>query len=345
MSTEPAASVKNQSEALLKLDNARRLLAEVKTVREAKEIRDKAQAIQHFLKQQGYSEEAIADAAELKLRAERRLGELLAADGERRGGKNKATNLPGGSSHPLPDGVSQKQSHHWQKVASVAEPDFERYVASARQIGRITTKGAVRLARQSAVINNCAPGTCTVRDLQRLIDLGRTFGTIYVDPPWRYGNQATRAATNNHYRTLTVDEIAAHPVKELAAANAHLHLWTTNAFLSESKHILESWGFTYKSVFVWVKPRMGIGNYWRVSHEFMLLGIRGDCPFLDRSQRSWLECEPQAHSAKPDAVRMAIEKVSPGPRLELFGRTITEGWTVWGDQIAKRLFDGDVELL
>ena len=187
--------------------------------------------------------------------------------------------------------------------------------------------------------------TCSVTDLQALIDRGLKFGAIYADPPWLYGNQGTRAATGNHYGGMTVDEIAAMPVARLAADNAHLHLWTTNAFLFDCKSIMEAWGFEYKSCLVWVKPQMGIGNYWRVSHEFMLLGVRGSCPFLDRSQMSWIQEPRTKHSAKPEAVRKMVESVSPGPYLELFGRRIAPGWVVWGDQIKRTMFESDVEAL
>jgi N6-adenosine-specific RNA methylase IME4 len=78
---------------------------------------------------------------------------------------------------------------------------------------------------------------------------------------------------------------------------------------------------------------MGIGNYWRVSHELLLLGVRGRCPFEDRSRKSWLQADRTEHSRKPREVREAIEKVSPGPYLELYGRERIHGWTVYGNQI------------
>jgi N6-adenosine-specific RNA methylase IME4 len=180
----------------------------------------------------------------------------------------------------------------------------------------------------------------SVSSLQTLIDAGQTFGTIYADPPWKYGNQATRAATSKHYGTMTLADIAALPVASLAAPESHLHLWTTNAFLPDSFSILDAWGFEYKSVFVWCKPRMGLGNYWRVSHEFLVLGVRGSTVFADTSLLSWASLKrPKKHSQKPHAVRQMIEKASPGPRLELFARACVPGWTVWGNQIEKSLFD------
>ena len=164
-----------------------------------------------------------------------------------------------------------------------------------------------------------------------------TYKTIYADPPWKYGNQATRAATDNHYETLDVDDICALEidgvhVSELAASNSHLHLWTTNAFIFEAKRVIEAWGFEYKSCFVWVKPQIGIGNYWRVSHEFMLFGIRGKLKYANRSQSSWLESPRTRHSTKPGRVREIVELVSPAPRLELFAREKHPGWTSWGNE-------------
>ena len=183
--------------------------------------------------------------------------------------------------------------------------------------------------------------TCVISDLYELIEQGKKFGTIYADPPWKYSNQGTRAATDNHYETLTPDEIAAFPIKDLIADHAQLHLWTTNAFLFETQKILEAWGFEYKDIFVWVKPQMGLGNYWRVSHELMVLGVRGDVPFLDHTQRSWIKERRTTHSTKPESVRRIVEKVSPGPFLELFGRRTTEGWVVWGNEIERTLFNAE----
>ena len=187
--------------------------------------------------------------------------------------------------------------------------------------------------------------TCTVKDLQTLIEMGMKFGTVYADPPWAYSNQATRASTDNHYDTMSVEDICALPVQDLAADEAHLHLWTTNAFLFETQKIMEAWGFEYKSVYVWVKTQMGIGNYWRVSHELMLLGVRGGLTFQEHDKMSWGEFPRTKHSAKPKPIRAIIEGVSPGPRLELFGREAVHGWAVWGNEIKRDLFTKNVKEL
>jgi N6-adenosine-specific RNA methylase IME4 len=118
-----------------------------------------------------------------------------------------------------------------------------------------------------------------VSTLDVLVNRRVKFATVYADPPWPYSNTASRAAAENHYRTMTLDAIRNEPVKSVAAENSHLHLWTTNAFLREAFDVMHDWGFKYKSCLIWVKPQLGMGNYWRVSHEYLLFGIRGDLPF------------------------------------------------------------------
>lgn len=174
--------------------------------------------------------------------------------------------------------------------------------------------------------------------LEKLIAKSEKFGVIYADPPWVYDNQGTRAATGNHYSGLTVDELCNLPVSELSADDAHLHLWTTNAFLFDCQRIFDAWGFEYRSSLIWVKPQMGIGNYWRNSHEFLLTAIRGNAKrFNDRSLKSWIECDRSRHSEKPFIVRDFIKRASPGPYLEMFARTPADGWTCWGNQIERGL--------
>lgn len=177
-------------------------------------------------------------------------------------------------------------------------------------------------------------------DLDRLVGDGLRFRTIYADPPWDYSKTVGRGAARRHYRTMSLDAICAEPVPLLAAETAHLHLWTTNGFLREAFAVIDAWGFSYKSCFVWAKSQLGTGNYWRVSHEFLLLGVRGNLPFADRSQRSWLEAARTVHSRKPDIIRSLIEKVSPPPYLEMYGRAEIHdpAWTVYGNQVERRLF-------
>jgi N6-adenosine-specific RNA methylase IME4 len=219
-------------------------------------------------------------------------------------------------------------------------PAKEQYLPGAEQKARQWANRALEKHRRRALAAESRKKGVVVYDdvvttLEELIEQGKKFATIYADPPWNYGNQGTRAATGNHYGSLTLEEICQEPIPELTEENAHLHLWTTNAFLFEAKQVMEAWGFIYKSVLLWVKPQLGIGNYWRVCHEFLLFGLKGKLAMQDAHKTipSWHELDRTRHSRKPDEFRKFIEAVSYAPRLEMYGREAHEGWAVYGDEI------------
>jgi N6-adenosine-specific RNA methylase IME4 len=333
------------------LTDAAAKVAEATTIDEVKQIRDAAEAARGQSKKIDLTEDITVDAAAIKVHATRQLGQLLratelakGAPGNQYTGKKVVRSQAATGPVRLRDlGITKSESSRAQQIASLPAATFNHYVkecVESRQ--EPTTAGLLRLAKQQTVNATLLPESHSsdrfVRDLRTLIAEGRRFSTIYADPPWRYDNQGTRAATNNHYPTMTVEQIAAEPVAELAAADCHLHLWTTNGFLPAAFSIIEAWGFTYKSMFVWVKPTLGIGNYWRCSHELLLFACKGHLPFRDRGQRSWIELDRQGHSEKPEEIRTLVEKVSLGPYLELFGRAVPENpaWTVFGNQLNRK---------
>ncbi len=328
----------------MRLDDARRALAEIKTIDEAKGILDVAHAAAVYARKAKLGLETQNHATEIKLRAERRAGELLEYLERKQGMRSDITSSTGGKSSPYARALKDNQlsyqaAYRWRRIASLPSADFEHHIATTKNSGgELTTKTLLRyVARWERRRNVKAKETetLTIEDLHNLVGK-KTFGTIYADPPWPYDNQASEGAAIAHYDSLSIEELRALPVAQLAADPAHLHLWTTNGFLPEALDLMEAWGFDYKSVFVWVKPELGLGNYWRVCHEFLLLGVNGNCTFPG-SERSWLEHPRRAgHSIKPAAVRKLVERVSPAPRLELFARTVHDGWVCWGNEIARR---------
>lgn len=190
------------------------------------------------------------------------------------------------------------------------------------------------------VDHGCTDLPSIVENLSTLLALGAKYGTVLADPPWQYDNVASRAAAENHYSTMSVEEICSEPVRQLIGEHAHLHLWTTNAFLESAFTVMRAWGFEFKSCLVWIKPTIGMGNYWRVSHEFLLFGTRGRLPFGCNDIPSWVLAPRTSHSRKPFRFRELIEQVSSGPYLELYGREEQPNtdWTVYGNQVERRLF-------
>jgi N6-adenosine-specific RNA methylase IME4 len=165
------------------------------------------------------------------------------------------------------------------------------------------------------------------------------YATVLADPPWNIQQIGTGSPP---YDLMTVDQIAALPVGALAKDDAHLWLWVTNASLFAGRQVLQDWGFTYRSVLTWIKPRFGMGHWLRNQTEHVLLGTRGNAPILFRGQGSWFYAPVQEHSHKPEEQYAIIERCSPGPFVELFARRPRRGWHVWGNQVASDLeFGGD----
>ena len=159
------------------------------------------------------------------------------------------------------------------------------------------------------------------------------FATILVDPPWPL------QSGEKHYRTMSLARIMALPVGALAARDAHLWLWTTNALLPKAYEVAAAWGFTVRSPLTWVKFRLGLGGRYQLRNatEQLLFCTRGRAPLGSRSQPTWFNAPVQEHSRKPAEQFAIIERVSPGPYLELFARRRPESnqpWAVWGDQVA-----------
>ena len=144
------------------------------------------------------------------------------------------------------------------------------------------------------------------------------------------------------YPTLTLDQIGALPVADHLAPTAHCYLWVPNALLPEGLAVLAAWGFAYKANLVWHKVRRdggsdgrGVGFYFRNVTELLLFGTRGRNArtlAAGRRQVNLIASRKREHSRKPDEQYPLIEACSPGPYLEMFGRGVRPGWTVWGNQ-------------
>lgn len=335
-----------QPQELIVLTETAQALAQVRTIDEAKDLRDKSEAVRAYARKARLGRDILVEASVIKARAERRLGEML-----------RETPLAAGSSGnqhtgPLPIaedapctletlGLTKSESSRLQRIATLPEKAFEAHVEQTTAKDReVTVASLLRLAKEhepveAPIVREQESHAHSCLSLQQLVDSGQRFGAVYADPPWPYKNQASRAATSNHYRSMSIEAICEEPIAQLAADESHLHLWTTNAFLLDAFDVLEAWGFEYKSCFVWVKPQMGMGNYWRVSHEFLLLGVRGSLRFADNAQMSWISARRNKHSQKPESVRNLIELVSPAPYLEMYGRQLplNHDWTIYGDQL------------
>lgn len=177
----------------------------------------------------------------------------------------------------------------------------------------------------------------------------KKYNVIYLDPPWKYNerkNTGTKfgGGAGGHYPTMTLDEIAALPVGDIAADNCALFLWCTFPYLNEQIKLFEKWGFKYKTLgFSWIKtnknnqkPFFGVGYYTKSNCEICLLATKGKMKPVKNTVSSCVIAPRREHSRKPDEVRAAIvELFGDVPRIELFARESGNGWDVWGNEVNK----------
>ena len=165
-------------------------------------------------------------------------------------------------------------------------------------------------------------------------ELTPPYSTIVADPPWPSMHQRAtyhRGKPERHYRTMDVDVIAALPIGNIAAPDAHLWLWAVNRLMADAYRVVRAWGFTPMSLLTWCKPGPGMGYYLRSNTEHCIFATRGQ-PMVPEmaSTSTWHVWPREMHSAKPAPFGDIVEQVSPGPYVELFARAPRLGWDSWG---------------
>lgn len=149
---------------------------------------------------------------------------------------------------------------------------------------------------------------------------------------------------------MAMDDIWALPVESVAADDCVLFIWVTWPMLLDCLKTIERWGFCYKTcAFSWVKARanqiemfqdfvdpwMGLGYWTRSNSEVCLLATRGKPKRQHADVRQAIIEPRREHSRKPACVHERIERLVPGPYLELFARAPRLGWTVWGNETGR----------
>ena len=169
----------------------------------------------------------------------------------------------------------------------------------------------------------------------------KKFAVIYADPPYQFEfTESQRRAVENHYHTMTFEELKNLPVPDIAGENCVLLLWTPACKLIEAASLLNAWGFLYRTHAVWVKNTIGMGYYFRAQHEVLLLGIKGTPPAPSENNRppSVIRARRRGHSEKPEKVYRLIEQMYPHiEKIELFARPKKPrpGWTFWGNEVPR----------
>lgn len=204
-------------------------------------------------------------------------------------------------------------------------------------------------------------------------ELTPPYSTIVADPPWSYAGSTYngrtspwRSTSTQSYSLLSIEDIAALPVADIAAPDAHLYLWAVNPLMHRAFEVVSAWGFIHDTVLTWCKPGPGLGAGFRSNTEHLIVarkGTRGnatcetcggrkrgarrcDCdkpvwssemgavpplrPFEAVGEGSWFTASRRSHSEKPALFGDLVERMSPGPYVELFARSPRLGWDSWG---------------
>jgi len=315
------------AQAALALYNAaRHALAEAHRVDEVKDIRDKAVALQIYA-QQAKDRELVEHATEIRMRAERRAGELLREIEKNKGarGQLRGRDSSGGRKRQPPEdttpkladqNVTKSQSSRWQRLAAMDSETFEARVQGAKRKAVNVLDGAGKRTRQEMHAED-------EERVKLLRPIAGTFLTLLIDAPLEFDWLSESARKTPGYATMTPEELFALPVPQWAAEQCHLYLCSPNNFKPLCHRLVEHWGFAYKSTLTWKKPRWGQGQYFRNQTEHVLFAVRGELRTRSDSISTIFEGDlpPGAlHSEKPEALYQIIRAASYPPYGEAFQR-------------------------
>lgn len=273
-------------------------------------------------------------------RGKRGAGKLLAEIERSEGGRP-----PNNSSHDamslyaqiLKDSdLGHTTANHWQLEARVPEERFEQFIAETKAKGQELTSVGLRALAQIEIRRE------EIDRLRRMPPppppIGK-YNVIVIDPPWPYGGDYDPSTIwgqlASPYPEMDLDEL--EELKKLIIPAAHddciLWLWTTNTFMHEAYHLLETWGFAPKTILTWFKQQqIGVGYWLRGQTEHCLLAVKGKPAITHEAQGTALFAKPRGHSVKPDEFYQLVDSLCPGRKLDMFARRGREGWDTWGKE-------------
>lgn len=229
----------------------------------------------------------------------------------RYGGCKRATPVISAADATAATGISKWQVSRWSKSLA----DRDRFVENLS--GRMWRFAWSRGARDQM----------HAEDEERVRSLVRRegkFRTLVIDPPWDYEWLSIAGRAKPGYATMTHDELLSLDVRGWAEDECHLYLWTTNNFMARACTLVEAWGFQHRTVLTWVKPRWGLGSYFRNQTEHVLFATLGDLRTRRDDVSTIVEGPVRKHSEKPDEFYDLVLKQSHAPYGEAFQRTPRE---------------------
>lgn len=233
-----------------------------------------------------------------------------------------------------------------KKIEAVATPEVKAQLSTgelsinqAYQEIKKEEKKEIQVEKKNEYEQRIA--TVSVNEFKvNIFDTREKYRVIYADPPWQYDLEQTSpnlGGAIKHYNSMSIEELCALPIKDIADKDAVLFLWITSPKLNLFLQLMEAWGFEYKTSFVWDKVKHNMGHYNSVRHEFLLIGGRGkSTPDLKHLYDSVITIErSEKHSEKPVEFLNIIDNLyQHGNRIELFARQAKkDNWYFWGNEV------------
>jgi len=311
----------SENSQLALLQNARTALSQVATVDDAREIRDKADAVRHYARQAKLGQELIIEAAVVKLRAERRLGQILGdmqlATGVRGNQHAESSGEPNGAL--LSElGINKSESSRMQRIAELDEKLFETYIQSETESRcEPTIMGVMRLVRESKRPSSRATESPPVdyesfASIDELIRADRRFKTVLITPP---------------FDVLSFEQLERERIREVVDEDTNVFLWAHPDRLIETLDLADCWGLGYRRAIISIPPK----TFMLEQSPHLLLHFQiGDAKLVDTDIASWILCPQPDDVGVPHAVRHAIQRRASLPLLEIFAkaRPPNSDWTV-----------------
>jgi N6-adenosine-specific RNA methylase IME4 len=336
--------MKNEIIVLGQWEKAKRAIAECTTLDEVKVIRDKAQALKAYAKQAKESLEVQNNVAEIKIRCERKMGQITLEMPTEHGKRTDRTSRHDDEKSQKTKkealeeaGIDSTNASRNEAMAGMDEKDFEEEIETAKKNKEeLTTARVVRKAKsKKKKEKNERLKLFGVQDLPK----GK-YATLVIDPPWPMEKIDRDVRPNQskdafEYPTMSEKELLAFDVPSFSADDAHLYLWVTHKYLPMGLRLAEHWGFKYQCLMTWVKNFGFTPFSWMYSTEHVIFATKGSLPLLELGIRLDFNAKVREHSRKPDEFYEIVKRASPGPRIDVFSREKRDGFDQFGNEVNK----------
>lgn len=310
------------------------MLAEAKSLTEVKKVLDIAEAARVYARAAKLGLEAYNHAAEVKVRAERKAGEMLKQlERGKTGPKQLPDSLSGNSAYRetiKENEIPERTAERWQQLAEMPEAVFEGMLEDDRGERPITTSRIVQEVRRTKVLDDLSDTAAVEAKAAQGV-----YDVVVIDPPWpmkKIERDLRPNQVETDYPVMSEAELAALTIP--VASNCHVWLWTTHRFLPMAFRLLESWSLKYVCTFIWHKPGgfqpKGLPQY---NCEFALYARFGSPSFASTKAFNVCFDAPRGkHSEKPEVFYETVRRVTLGRRIDMFNRRAIEGFDAWGNE-------------